>query len=159
MYYRLPFSDVKHNFQCSLLKIIYLLSVWCISTTPYIIAVGHIGVYEWVIQSHHGIFIQTTACFYKYSNAPGHLPRNVCYIFFPCYFMIYDNAKKFSFIDPVDFFIINLYFYHSIYFFLWNSMKWVFLTLRESLLVFNHNDIWESSMLFSRAMTLTSLPL
>ena len=40
----------------------------------------------------------------------------VCYMFFPCYFMIYDNAKNLSFIDPVDFLIFNLYFYHTIYF-------------------------------------------
>ena len=50
--------------------------------------------------------------------------------------MIYDNAKKFSFIDPVDFFIINLYFYHSIYFFLWNSMKWVFFDIEGTLIGF-----------------------
>ena len=135
-YYRLPFSDVKHNSQRSLFKITYFLSVWCISITPYAIAVGQIRVYKWVIKSHHGMFIQTTACFYKYSNAPGHLLRNVCYTFFPCYFMIYDNAKKFSIIDRVDFLIFNLYFCHAIYFFLWNNMMWVFFYIEGKLIGF-----------------------
>ena len=31
---------------------------WLLGTTPYFIAVGHTRVYEWVIQSNHGMFIK-----------------------------------------------------------------------------------------------------